>query len=361
MANFNNNDKNPEEDDFHVEFEDEFTSSMKGLSYSGAITLPGGVYERDLKFSGSATIEDDIECASFKSSGMVHAKGNILVHEGLHSSGLFICDGSLHADEDVSFSSSAKIAKSVLVHGDLRASSSFQCANLNVEQDADFSSRTLITGDCIVGDLDASSLFECQGLLNAEGDVKLSSKARIGKDVVVNGDLRASSYFQTLGRLEVEGELRVSGNFIAANTVQVSGELSASGNFMAGDTVQIGQTANFSGKVEIGRNLLVDDKVEISGRAEIKGNIDAETVLIGVQDHGLKISINRQQSKIEGNITAKDRVHLRDTYVKGDIRAPTVVLEQNTNIDGAVYYSRNFSAHPQSKYGQVFQIPSDDI
>jgi cytoskeletal protein CcmA (bactofilin family) len=100
------------------------------------------------------------------------------------------------------------------------------------------------------------------------------------------------------------------------------------------DLAQIGKSVMIKGELSGSEDLYVDGQVE--GSISLKGNS------LTVGPHGqIKASVEAKgvivQGKLDGNITASDRVELRKTaVVTGDISTQRISIEEGAYLKGKV-------------------------
>lgn len=100
------------------------------------------------------------------------------------------------------------------------------------------------------------------------------------------------------------------------------------------DLAQIGKSVVIKGELSGSEDLYVDGQVE--GSIALKGNS------LTVGPHGqIKASVEAKgvivQGKLEGNITASDRVELRKTaIVTGDVSTQRISIEEGAYLKGKV-------------------------
>jgi len=100
------------------------------------------------------------------------------------------------------------------------------------------------------------------------------------------------------------------------------------------DLAQIGKSVVIKGELSGSEDLYVDGQVE--GSIALKGNS------LTVGPHGqIKASVEAKgvivQGKLEGNITASDRVELRRTaIVTGDVSTQRISIEEGAYLKGKV-------------------------
>ncbi|MHA1775309.1 MAG: hypothetical protein DRO88_05090 [Promethearchaeia archaeon] len=332
------------------------------MKISGAMKIPSGRYNRDIKVSGSCRSDGDIECHFFKSSGSVHINGNLVALEGISSSGSFQVDGTVQSEEDAKFSSSVKVGGNVIVGESLKVSSSFQCAGrLSVEKEAHFSSSAQIGEDVIIGSLHVSSSFSTGGLLNSDGDAKFSSSSHIEGETVVGGTLKVSGSFSCKSSIQVDEDAKFSSSTDIKENVLISGFLKASSSFKAGGKVVADGGVKFSSSTSIGQSLYSNKIVDVTGRIEVAENIEAETVYIGVNNKGMKLHREGNVSKIHGSIIAVHEVDVEDTYIDGDVRAERVCLGPNTKVFGTIYYVSDFRADDKATFANAQQLNPEEL
>jgi len=102
----------------------------------------------------------------------------------------------------------------------------------------------------------------------------------------------------------------------------------------SGDLAQIGKSVVIKGELSGSEDLYVDGQVE--GSIALKGN----SLTVGPNGQ-VKASVEAKgvvvQGKLDGNVTASDRVELRKTaVVNGDISTQRISIEEGAYLKGKV-------------------------
>ena len=102
-----------------------------------------------------------------------------------------------------------------------------------------------------------------------------------------------------------------------------------------------------SGQAVIGRSITIkgevtgDEDLVIEGRVDGSVDLQQHAVTVGPEGQvkaNLSGRIVTVEGRVEGNVTADDQVVLRrSSWVKGDIRAPRVVLDDGAHFRGGIF------------------------
>jgi len=108
-------------------------------------------------------------------------------------------------------------------------------------------------------------------------------------------------------------------------------------------TLKFSGELTFDGKLE--GEISSEGTLNLGDEAVVKGNINVNTVVV--------------RGKINGNVTAKDRVDMKSkTEMFGDVRAPKLVIEEGVTFVGKSEVNPNKSsaaAMPQPRPGEPFK------
>jgi len=124
------------------------------------------------------------------------------------------------------------------------------------------------------------------------------------------------------------------------------------------DGAVIGTSIVVKGDISGSENLLIQGRVE--------GNVDLEEHTIVVGESGdVEANLNGNhvevEGQVEGDITGRDRITIRATgRVKGDIKAPKVVLEEGSQFRGSVEMDVDNATRSGSSSGKVSSISDSD-
>jgi len=124
------------------------------------------------------------------------------------------------------------------------------------------------------------------------------------------------------------------------------------------DGAVIGTSIVVKGDISGSENLLIQGRVE--------GNVDLEehTIVVGESgDVEANLSANNieVEGQVEGDITGRDRITIRATgRVKGDIKAPKVVLEEGSQFRGAVEMDVDSAPRSSSDSSKISSIADSD-
>ncbi len=199
--------------------------------------------------------------------------------------------------------------------------------HLSVSGSAKISGGKLNKSIRIAGSGKINGDLECNGLTSS-GSLKGSGS------ITAHGDISSSGTFNIAGFLYGDGDADFSGSTQIGNIIKIKGSIVASGKFKGGHFVTGDQGIKFSGSSIINGNLSSEKTIRIDGSTYIEGNVVAEDILIGVDEHLRK----KQHYKIHGSILAKNNVNISRTHVEGDVKGKIVIIGRNTEILGTVYY-----------------------
>lgn len=219
--------------------------------FSGAGTIPGGEYE-NISVSGSSRLSGDVRCHSFRASGALGGKCNIVCSGEFHSSGSTSLDGSITA-------------------GSLAANGAFKSGSISA-------GKLKINGSCRVdGDIEADSValcggVSCSGLVNADTvEIQLRGSSRIesmgGGEILVstNAENSKKSFFSRRCGYMLEVEESIEADNIRLENVVcpvVTGRC-----VIIGDGCSIKQV-QYSDSVEISPNAKVGSCTRLSAGGE---------------------------------------------------------------------------------------------
>lgn len=146
---------------------------LSNIKISGSGKVGGGKYN-EVRISGSAKIEGDIDCSEYKCSGSSTAKGNVKA-KIVGISGSTKIEGNLNTEE-ITVSGSSNILGSVVAQKVKISGSSEIGGSLHTE-DIQISGSTSIDGDCEAENFHARGGFNIGGLLNA-GNIEIEMYGR---------------------------------------------------------------------------------------------------------------------------------------------------------------------------------------
>ncbi|ADK16532.1 MULTISPECIES: polymer-forming cytoskeletal protein [Clostridium] len=153
--------------------------NLQDVKISGAGIIRGGKYD-EVKISGTAKMNGDIECSSYKVSGSSNVSGNLKSKITKISGSTKIC-GNLDCEE-ITVSGSSHIVGSVTAKKVKISGSSRMDSNLHTEE-ISISGSASISGDCEAENFNARGGFNIDGLLNAGNiDIEMYGKCTV-KDI----------------------------------------------------------------------------------------------------------------------------------------------------------------------------------
>lgn len=149
------------------------------IKISGSGEINGGKYN-EVKISGSAKVEGDIECYNYKCSGSSSANGNVKA-ETVGISGSTKIMGDLDTNE-ITVSGSSHILGNVNARK-VKISGSFDIGGSLHTEDIQISGSASISGDCEAENFHTRGGFKIGGLLNAgDIDIEMYGSCRV-KDI----------------------------------------------------------------------------------------------------------------------------------------------------------------------------------
>lgn len=275
--------------------------SSDTLKISGSSTLTGGRIDKFIRISGSARIENTVECNGIHVSGSLKSHGDMVIHGDVKSSGSFSSNGEVIVDGNVKFSASAKIGKNLIAGGSVKCSGSFNCGGfLKTGQDINISGSSNITDY-----IESSGFLKCSGSLKCGDHVKADEGIHVSGSAYVGGDLKSSSHIILSGMFEIGGN--IEGNDISLNIA--SGLLakkffhkkkSSVGGSVSGNRVEVDNTivngdisgydviiyprSVINGQIYYVNDIQIDEKAKISiqpiqiPESELKNRINLPNV-----------------------------------------------------------------------------------
>ena len=180
----------------------------------------------------------------------------------------------------------------------------------------------------------ASGSTRINGNLECE-EFKSSGSLKGSGDLSVLGDFRCSGTFRLKGSITVDGDAKSTGSTIIDGGILIEGRYSKSGTLKTGKQVEAQEGIKISGLTNIQGNLMSKKEVVLRGNTTVDGNIKAEDVFIGMPIDRRPL---KHPYKVHGNIVADNEVHIKKTFVAGDVKGRDVKLGNGTEVVGAVYY-----------------------
>ncbi|MBK5113892.1 MAG: polymer-forming cytoskeletal protein [Candidatus Heimdallarchaeota archaeon] len=195
-------------------------------------------------------------------------------------------------------------------------------------------SSTLAEGK-INENLVATGSTRINGNLECE-EFKSSGSLKGSGNLIVNGYFRSSGTFRLTGSLTAEGDAKSTGSTTIDGEISVKGKYTKSGTLRAGKQVEALEGVEISGLTKIQGNLMSKKDVVLRGNTTVDGNIKAENVFVGLPID--RRPFIKHPYKVHGNIVADNEVHIKKTFVAGDVKGRDVKLGHGTEVAGAVYY-----------------------
>jgi cytoskeletal protein CcmA (bactofilin family) len=245
---------------FLMSLEEEISSMV----FSGNKIISDLVTDKAIITSGNFTLQGNLECNGFRSSGSMHGKGTIITHKNFASSGTLKFEGEIECDENAKFSGSANISGNIIIK------------------------RTFI----------------CSGALNLLGNLK------VGLEALCSGLTKCDN-------LLVNGLLSISGR-LEALEVEAGDGIKSSGTLSVMKDIDSSKFVDITGKLNVGGNIYGDTVLIDYGRKErilkfikfnyiVNGNIHAKNL----------VSIDR--TLVEGDIRGRSIIIEKNSQVKGNI------------------------------------------
>ncbi len=179
--------------------------------------------------------------------------------------------------------------------------------------------------------------FECYGFHS-------SGSLRGEGSLTVHGDVSSSGSFRLEGSLYGDGKARSSGSMSVGGEISVKGMLVNSGSLRVGGKVEALEGVNVSGSARINGDLSSQRMIKISGSSTIHGDVYGNDIILG-KEAKLSRNIYKHLNIVNGNIFAKNHIHLVRTLVEGDVRGRNVIIGKGTEIRGMIYYVDSIDVH----------------
>lgn len=249
------------------------------------------------------------------------------------------------------------------VNGKLRVTRHLVTSTLNVNGKADFEMGLEVKGDTKINgkvEVKEKGVFlgpiKVSGKLNSGSDVVFGDHAHISGKVTIQGELIAAELLKVAGKLEAQS-LSSTGKIIASGPIRVEEGIIAEeflskaggghAKFIRGKKIVVGEEyATLPGTKKT--NVKVD---------EINNFADLARYLTDV----ITRSVSRTRNFGEPRIFEVDEtidgeeVQLSYTHVKGDVIGTTVVIDENTRVDGVIRYRESVILPENGEY-QTVQI-----
>ncbi|AYD40191.1 cell shape determination protein CcmA [Clostridium fermenticellae] len=221
------------------------------MKISGSGNINGGRYN-EVKISGAAKVEGDIECHSYKCSGSSFTNGSVKAHM-VGISGSTKLSGNINADE-ITVSGSLHIlgdadTKKMKISGGSDIGGSLHAEEVQI------SGTVFMNGDCEAENFNVRGEFKIGGLLNAGNiDVEMCGSCRVkdigGENIKVKLGRRRLftkmlNFFANGGRLEA-GTIEGDDIFLENTTAKIV----RGNNVVIGDNCDI-EVIEYRNKVNI--------------------------------------------------------------------------------------------------------------
>lgn len=239
-----------------------FKEELNSIVYSSSSAITDLVTDKAIKASSSFSINGNLECNGFRSSGSVHGIGTILTHKNFSSSGSINLKGAIECEGNAKFSGSTKIQGNVVIKKSLVNSGSFN-----------------LFGSLKVGaELLSSGHTECDellvnGLLSASGSVK-ALEIKAGDGIKSSGSLNINKDIDSSKFVDITGNLKIGGDVYGDNVLIDYSRREkirkfknfhyiVAGNIYAKDLVSINRT-RVKGDIR-GRSIIIEKYSQVDG------------------------------------------------------------------------------------------------
>lgn len=298
------------------------------------VVVTGGVV-----FETSAKIDCDLECQSMKvegrgygprgrsgPAGNIIVKGNLTVHGGADVLASLEVVGDLKAEEvDIAGHLKCKslVSKRARVGGHMEAKGTLEA------QKVDVGGHMSVLGSAKLGDL------------------HVGGHARVGGGVI-SGDIKVKGQFTTglkleFGELEIFGHLKLpadsKGERLVAfgkveflgdafcRIVQVKGSVRVAGNFAVED-------AEVSGKLEVSGSLNATKELKVYGVAEVKKQVKCESIMVGGRLRANSVMVDGQ-ADIDGEVESTRGLKAKSILVRRGSRVVGPLVGEQVEIGKA--------------------------
>ncbi len=259
---------------------------ISSMVFSGSSTISDLITEKAIITSGSCTLQGNLECNGFQSSGAMHGRGTIITHKNFASSGALNLEGAIECDKNAKFSGSANIYGNIIIK------------------------RTFINS----------------GVLNLSGPLK------VGLEALSSGHTKCDN-------LLVNGLLSVSGS-VNALEIKAGDGIKSSGSLSVMKDIDSSKFIDITGKLKVGENIYGDTVLIDYGRKErilkfikfnyiVNGNINAKN-LVSIDRTLVKGDIRGRSIIIEKNSQVKGNIYYVDDYIihdKAKITKPPIQIK----------------------------------
>ncbi len=210
---------------------------------SGSGTISGGEHG-NIRISGSAKINGDIDCYDVHCSGSVHAYGNIQSKTYIKCSGSISCDQSLQAAEYIHCSGSCK------TFGSLRAKHIHISGSCKT-QDSIYGEEIKVSGSLSVANNVEGEIILLSGGCQIHGNMN-------GEHIELNPS-DATMQISSIGGTQITvKDVRENTNFFVRFFGRTGGQLIS--ELIEGDTVQL---VNTECKIIRGKNIIIGANCKI--------------------------------------------------------------------------------------------------
>lgn len=247
--------------------------------FSGNAFISDLVTDKAIITSGTCTIQGNLECNGFRSSGTLHGIGNILTHKNFASSGTVKLEGAIECEGNAKFSGSAKI------HGNIVIKRSFISSGmLNLHGPLKVGLEALSSGSTKCDSLLVNGLLSVSGSVNAL-EVKAGEGIKSSGSLSVTNDIDSSKFVDITGKLHAGGNIYgdnvlidysrkekiikfnkfhyfVTGNIHAKDMVSIN--RTKVGGDLRGRSIIIERYSQVDGTIYYVDDYIIDEKAKIS-------------------------------------------------------------------------------------------------
>ncbi|NPD87129.1 MAG: hypothetical protein HGN29_00290 [Asgard group archaeon] len=208
-----------------------------------------------------------------------------------------------------------------------------------------------IAGGKIEKFVKSSGSAKIEGNLECHG-FKSRGSTRGNGAIISQGSVKNSGSFSIAGSLQGTENARFFGSASIGEKIDLKGKLKAFGSIKSGNSIETGSNIMIFGSASTGGDILTESDVKVKGSVSVSGNIFANNVTLG-KKRGWNIFAIKQGSnrpyKISGSIISKNRVNLRGTIVKNDVKGRDVHIRKYSDVQGQIYYQDSIKVHRKAK------------
>jgi cytoskeletal protein CcmA (bactofilin family) len=258
-------------------------TTERNISISGSGTASGGDYHQ-VKVNGSAHINGDIQCETFKCNGSSHIEGNITTKtakingsahiEGNMDAAEMTINGSTDIDGDLNCKE-LKVQGSSSVKGDLKGEEIIIRGSASIKgnvsgDEVDVKGQVKISGDCEAESFNARGNFKINGLLNAGNiDVELlrlcEAKEIGGENIVVKKNTDSSGFKKLIKFFIGQQTDQLTADVIEGDHMYLE---YTHAKIVRGSTIEIGPGCVID-RIEYKQSLELDENAKVGAQEKI--------------------------------------------------------------------------------------------